>query len=298
MDVSSNNQKDNICDFSVQAGQEEVSQNCNENTVDWLNTSALPITFAFVPDDLEKEKERLKEELFDLKIKLQEMEQENEKLKNDNFCDYVLSSDKICNHYTGFPSVKILEAILNFLDPGKNGENMVLYNSQLANEDETRERKRALSPMISFILTLVRLRRNFDIKHLMYLFKTSENGDSDKYHFNLDQLHVHNAWIIMHLAKCFPNEKEYAQFNEGKISKFKCIIDCVEFKIAVPSSLVLHKLMYSDYKSHTTVKALVGIAPGGGFTFISSVFPGSISDKNITVKSGLLNHQMWEPVKS
>ena len=66
-------------------------------------------------------------------------------------------------------------------------------------------------------------------------------------------------------------------------------------KWQAPSSLVLHKLMYSDYKCHTTVKALVGIAPGGGFTFISSVFPGSISDKDITVKSELLNRQMWEP---
>ena len=102
------------------------------------------------------------------------MEQENKKLKNDNLCDYVLSSDKICNHYTGFPSVKILEANLNFLDPEKNGENMVLYNSKLTDEDETRRRKRTLSPMISFILTLVHLRRNFDVKHLMYLFKTSE----------------------------------------------------------------------------------------------------------------------------
>ena len=53
LDVGSN-QKDNICDFSVQAGQEEVSQNCNENTMDSLNTSAVPTTFAFVPDDLEK----------------------------------------------------------------------------------------------------------------------------------------------------------------------------------------------------------------------------------------------------
>ena len=66
LDVSCNNQRDNICDFSVQTGQEQVSQNCNENTVDWLNTAALPTTFAFVPDDLEKEKERLKEELFNL----------------------------------------------------------------------------------------------------------------------------------------------------------------------------------------------------------------------------------------
>ena len=57
LDVSSN-QKDNICDFSVQAGQEEVSQSCNENTVDSLNsnTSAVPTTFAFLSDDLERRK--------------------------------------------------------------------------------------------------------------------------------------------------------------------------------------------------------------------------------------------------
>ena len=50
---------------------------------------------------------------------------------------------------------------------------MILYN-QLANEDETRGRKRAFSLMISFTLTLVRFRRNFDVKRLVYLFKTSE----------------------------------------------------------------------------------------------------------------------------
>ena len=84
------------------------------------------------------------------------MEQKNEKLKKNNFCGYVLSSDKICNHYTDFPSVKILKAIFSFLDPSKNGKNMILCNSQLANEDDTRRRKRALSLMISFILNLVR----------------------------------------------------------------------------------------------------------------------------------------------
>ena len=75
------------------------------------------------------------------------------------------------------------------------------------------------------------------------------------------------------------------------------VLNCIEFKIAVPSSLVLHKSMHSDYQSHTTVKALIGIAPGRRFTFISSIFSGSISDKDITVKSGLLNYQMWEPGK-
>ena len=73
-----------------------------------------------------------------------------------------------------------------------------------------------------------------------------------------------------------------------------CIIDCVEFKIAVLSSLVMHKVFYSSYKSHTTVKCLVGIVPGGGFSFISSVFPGSISDKEITVRSRLLQPKLFK----
>ena len=204
-----------------------------------------------------------------------------------------MSSDKICNHYTGFPSVKILEAILNFLDPGKNGKNMILYNSQLVNEDETRGHKRALSPMIFFILTLVRLGRIFDVKHLMYLFRTSEGT----------AINTILTWINYIFKKlgslCIWRNASQGKRNmpnsmKEKFPNVKCIIDCDEFKIAVPSSLLLHKLMYSDYKSHTTVKALVGIAPGGEFTFISSVFPGSISDKGITVKSGLLNCQMWE----
>ena len=52
-----------------------------------------------------------------------------------------------------------------------------------------------------------------------------------------------------------------------KYPNVRCIIDYAEFKIETPSSLVLHKMMYSDYKSHIIVKTLVGIAPGGGHSF-------------------------------
>ena len=205
-----------------------------------------------------------------------------------------MSSDKICNRYTSFPSVKIFEAILIFLDPGKNGKNMVLYNSQLANEDETRGRKQTLSRMISFILTLVRLRRNFDVKHFMHLFKTSEGTVINTILTWINYMFIKLGSLCM-WSNAFQVKTNMLNLMKETFPNVKCNIDCVEFKIAVPSSLVLHKLMYSDYKSHTTVKALVGIAPGEGFTFISSVFPCNISDKDITVKSGLLNRQMWEP---
>ena len=108
----SSNQKDNICDFSVQTGQEEVSQRKHEKQ--WNRLMLRLHLHLYLLSDLEKEKEILKEELFNLKTKLQEMEHENEKLENSNFCGYALSSDKICRHYAGFPSVKILESFSIF----------------------------------------------------------------------------------------------------------------------------------------------------------------------------------------
>ena len=62
----------------------------------------------------------------------------------------------------------------------------------------------------------------------------------------------------------------------------------------VPSSLTLHKAMYSTYKAHTTVKCLVAIAPGGGFSFVSPLFPGNTSDKEMVARSGLLDQGLWE----
>ena len=72
----------------------------------------------------------------------------------------------------------------------------------------------------------------------------------------MDKLHVCIWPSREQIAKIMPSSMK------EKYPNVRCIIDCVEFKIETPSSLVLHKMMYSDYKSHTTVKTLVRIAPG------------------------------------
>ena len=51
----------------------------------------------------------------------------------------------------------------------------------------------------------------------------------------------------------------------------------------------MHSETYSSYKSHTTFKRLIGIAPNGHIAFISQLFAGSISDRELTARSGLLN---------
>ncbi|XP_034091416.1 uncharacterized protein LOC117558962 [Gymnodraco acuticeps] len=65
------------------------------------------------------------------------------------------------------------------------------------------------------------------------------------------------------------------------------ILDCTELRCQTPSSLLLQSEMYSTYKSHCTIKALVGIAPHGAVTFVSSLYGGSVSDKEIFKQSGI-----------
>jgi hypothetical protein len=65
------------------------------------------------------------------------------------------------------------------------------------------------------------------------------------------------------------------------------ILDGTEIRSQTPSSLVRQSQYYSQYKSGTTVKALIGCDPKGSIIFISQLFTGNISDKDICHRSHL-----------
>jgi hypothetical protein len=56
----------------------------------------------------------------------------------------------------------------------------------------------------------------------------------------------------------------------------------------MPTSLTFQSLTYSNYKSSNTLKGLVGITPASHVSFISQLYTGGISDREVTVSSGLL----------
>ena len=60
----------------------------------------------------------------------------------------------------------------------------------------------------------------------------------------------------------------------------RVIIDATEIFVETSSLPEFQQMTYSSYKSHNTYKTLIGISPGGAVTFVSKLFPGSISDKH------------------
>jgi hypothetical protein len=52
---------------------------------------------------------------------------------------------------------------------------------------------------------------------------------------------------------------------------------------------VLQSQTYSNYKSTNTLKGLIGISPSGHITFVSQLYTGPVSDRELTERSGLLN---------
>ena len=72
-------------------------------------------------------------------------------------------------------------------------------------------------------------------------------------------------------------------FKEKYLST-RVIIDCTEVRCEMPSSLLLNTELFSSYKNHVTLKALVGIAPNGAITFVSQLYTGSISDRENCVE--------------
>lgn len=48
--------------------------------------------------------------------------------------------------------------------------------------------------------------------------------------------------------------------------------------------------MYSSYKSRATSKVLIGVAPSGACMFVSEVYEGSISDREIVKQSDFVSH--------
>ncbi|KAK0136896.1 hypothetical protein N1851_026918 [Merluccius polli] len=158
--------------------------------------------------------------------------------------------DKQISFYTGFPDYATFKAVFMALQP--TAENMVGWSQA--------QRLKHTSGEV--------IRQGFSASKLS----------------TMDQFFL----FLCRLRQGFPEQDLATRFHLVLNARSR-LLDCTEIHVQKPSSKVLNSAIYSHYKGNTRFKDLIGIAPSGEVTFVSDLYIGSISDKEITKKSGILS---------
>ena len=182
--------------------------------------------------------------------------------------DYFKESDDKTRFYTGLPDFHLLTRTFEFVSPY-----VTRRTKTLAQE---------------LVMVLIKLRLNVPNLDLAYRFEVSLSTVSRVFKAWMEVLDVRLSPLISWpereelwrtMPRCF-------QYSFGKATTI--IIDCFEIFIDCPSNLLARAQTYFHYKSHNTVKVLIGITPQGSVCFVSKAWGGRTSDKYLTEHCGLL----------
>ena len=77
-------------------------------------------------------------------------------------------------------------------------------------------------------------------------------------------------------------------FKKNCFKNLRAIIDCTEFYVGKPGKPSSQKSTYSQYKSSNTFKLLISMSTILHVNYVSKLYSGSISDKEIVNVSGFL----------
>lgn len=128
----------------------------------------------------------------------------------------------------------------------------------------------------ALVLMLFKIRHNLDYKMMEFIFKVNRQDISSNFKEVTEKLYdvlrQVNIWDTSYInCQCY-----------------RCILDCTEIFVVRVEDPNTHQLTFSSYKHRPTFKVLVSCDERGAVNFISDLFVGSISDREIIIKSGIL----------
>lgn len=211
-----------------------------------------------------------------------------------------VKSDKEISFFTGLPSLKMFEALHAYVAPFVN-KRWKGY-SQVVNKVRHFVRSpkkfgpgRKMNSKDEFLLTLMKLRLGLLYQDLAHRFGISKSLSSQVFHSWLTAM----TKVLGHLVWFAP--KDNVQMSKPKrfncMPKLRSIVDASEIFIETPKDPKLQCSTYSSYKHHNTAKFLIACAPNSCITFVSPMYGGRASDKEITLVSGFLDlHESYDTI--
>ncbi|CAN7988745.1 unnamed protein product [Ixodes pacificus] len=198
-------------------------------------------------------------------------------------------SNKDIQFYTGLPNYGSFVDLLEFLDPGEGGKNIIRHHSSHQHEDY-RGRPQKVSVSNQLFMVLVKIHLGVFHQHLGHLFSVSVSTVSRIFSVWVDFMYLQLTELPLWLSRRAIDEAMPLSFLE-KYPSTRVLLDATEVRCEVPSSFVTQSSVYSYYKSTHTLKALIGVSPNGLITFVFELFTGSTSDRECVVRSGFLEQE-------
>ena len=170
--------------------------------------------------------------------------------------------NKLFSFYSGLPNFAVFTWILTLI-------------SRFISE------RRVISKENQLFLTLMKLRHGLNHLDLGFRCGVSSACVSNVINEMIPVL-AHRLSFLISWPSAEVLRKNMPQKFKKRFKKCVVIIDCTEFFIDRPFNLRARAQTWSNYKHHNTLKALIGITPYGSISFVSKMWGGIISDKEIS----------------
>jgi len=191
---------------------------------------------------------------------------------------WISPKDDFVSDFTGMPNSGTFHALLRMFEG--------VHLNYFKGWNVTR-----LSRCEQLFMTLLKLLRGLTHEDLAVRFGVDASTVSNVFKtwlFALHKMLVKN--MMKKIPSRFKNQKSLPDVFKPKYENTRMVLDCTEVWTANPSLISNQNMLFSTYKNRITLKGLVAVAPDGTVIYISLLYPGRISDKEIVAHCKILEH--------
>lgn len=179
----------------------------------------------------------------------------------DQHLSYAGLNDNKCHFYTGYDLI-----LFNYLF------DVITRETEVTNKVSS-----CLCLKDQFLLVFIKFRHNLTYMFLSHLFNIDRNSVSN----------IFKTWVkyMYYLFK----QMDFWSIKLKLPHLYTVILDCTEMFTQHSNDPIFNQLTFSNYKNFTTFKSLIGIDEAGVVIFISDLYGGAISDREIIINSGFID---------